>query len=180
MEAVHFPGGNAGGQPSGDAVGPVGLTRQGGKCPDSGGKWFTFPEGMRGDSRLEMLWGRSGRHAKGEVPGFRGKTVHFPGGNTGGQPPGWAVGPVGQTRQGGSARIPGGNGSLSRRECRGTAVWRCCGAGRADTLGGKCSDSGRKWFTFPEGMPEEGCLEGMALFEVFYTVDVAWVVCRSH
>ena len=45
---------------------------------------------------------------------------------------------------------------------------------------GKCPDSGGKWFTFPEGMLEEGCLEGMALFEVFYTVDVAWVVCRSH
>lgn len=71
----------------------------------------------------------------------------------------------------GSARIPGENGTLSRRECGGTAAWRCCGAGRADTLGGKCPDSGRKRFTFPEGM---------ALFEVFYTVDVAWVVCWSH
>lgn len=41
-----------------------------------------------------------------EVPGFRGKAVHFPGGNAGGQPPGWAVGSVGLTRQGESARIP--------------------------------------------------------------------------
>ena len=106
VEAVHFPGGNAGGQTPG---GPVAR--------------------LRGSAR-------------GEVPGFPVEAVHFPGGNTGGQPPGDAVGPVGLTRQGGSARIPGGNGSLSRRECRGTAAWRCCGAGRADSPGGKCPDSG--------------------------------------
>ena len=110
--------------------------------------------------------------------------VHFPGGNAGGQQPEDAVGPVGQIRHGRSARIPGGNGSLSRREYRRTAAWMGCGASRADTPEGKCPDSGGKWFTFPEGipegMPEEGCMEGMALFEVFYTVDVAWVVCRSH
>ena len=100
---------------------------------------------MPGDSRLEDPWPGCADPPGGKVPGFRGIVVHFPGGNAGGQTPGDAVGPVGLTRQ-----------------------------------EGKCPDSGGKWFTFPEGMLEEGCLEGMALFEVFYTVDVAWVVCRSH
>ena len=151
-----------------------------GKCPDSGGKWFTFPEGMLGDSRLEDPWPGCADTPGGKVPGFRGEMVHFPGGNAGGQPPGDAVGLVGLTRQGGSARIPGDSGSLSRRECRGTAAWRTRGPVARTRQGGKCPDSGGKRFTFPEGMLEEGCLEGMALFEVFYTVDVAWVVCRSH
>ena len=142
VEAVHFPGGNAGGQTPG---GPVARLRGSAR-----GESARIPRGSGSLSRRECrgtaAWrccgaGRADTPG-GEVPGFRGIVVHFPGGNTGGQPPGDAVGPVGLTRQGGSARIPGGNGSLSRRECRGTDAWRCCGAGRADPPGGKCPDSG--------------------------------------
>ena len=46
-----------------------------GKCPDSGGKRFTFPEGMPEDCRMEGLWNRLRRPATGEsarVPGESG------------------------------------------------------------------------------------------------------------
>ena len=45
-KTVHFPGGNAKGIAAWRACAPVARTRQGGKCPDSGGKRFTFPVGM--------------------------------------------------------------------------------------------------------------------------------------
>ena len=53
VKAVHFPGGNAKGLPPGRPVPRLHKPARGGKCPDSGGKRFTFPEGMPKDCRLE-------------------------------------------------------------------------------------------------------------------------------
>ena len=148
MKAVHFPGGNDRGQPSGGPVTQVARTRQGGKCPDSPWKRFTSPMGMPENIRLESLWPRLRGPAQWKVSGFPVEAVHFPSGNTREWPPGEPVATVARTPQGESARIPRGSGSLSRRESQRIAAWRACGHGCTDTPGEKCPDSPWKRFTF--------------------------------
>ena len=78
-----------------------------------------------------------------KVPGFRGKKVHFLGGNTRGQPAGGPVPRLRGPAMGESARIPQETGSLSRRECRRIAAWRACRPGCADPPGGDKGAEGK-------------------------------------
>ena len=139
---VHFPGGNARGQTPGGPVARLRGHARGESARIPGDSGSLSRRECRGTAAWRCCGAGRADTPGGKVPGFPVEAVHFPGGNAGGQPPGGPVARLRGPARGESARIPGDSGSLSRREYRGTAAWRCCGAGRADPPGGKCPDSG--------------------------------------
>ena len=116
---------------------------------------------MLEDCRLKGLCPGCANPPWGKVPGFRGKTVHFPSGNARGLPPGRPVPRLRRPAMGGSAQIPGENGSLSRWEYQSIASWRACATVARTSQGRKCPNPARKRFTFPVGMLKDCRLEGL-------------------